>query len=418
MGEPSEGFLSAYRVLDLSDEKGIYCGKLLADLGADVIAVEPPGGGPARRIGPFYKDSPHPERSLFWFAYGGNKRSITLDITTADGRDVFARLAASADIVVESFAPGRLKGLGLGYDDLCRIKPDIILTSITPYGQNGPYKDSPASDLACWCMGGFAYLAGDQDRPPVQISFPLAYLSGASEGAAGTMVALYHRELFRKGQQVDVSIQASVAKHMMNAPGFWQESKVNLKRAGQYRVGLSFAAAQRVIWKCKDGEIAFFFWGGKTGVRTNGALVAYMDEEGLAPEFMKKMDWAAFDSAKASDELFGELARHVGDFFLRHTKAELFREAVKRRMTLYPVQTVVELSADAQLRHRDFWEEVDHPQLGASIRYPKLPAPFPEGVAVLRRRAPFIGEHNEEIYLGELGYSKDDLAGLKAARVI
>ena len=418
MSEPSQGLLPSYRVLDLSNEKGVYCSKILADIGADVIMVEPCGGCPARGIGPFYKDSPNSERSLFWFAYCCNKKSITLDLENADGRLLFTKLAAKADVVIESFAPGYMESLGLGYDELCKIKPDIIMTSITPYGQKGPYKDFQASDLVCWCMGGFAYLSGDRDRPPVQVSFPHAYLSGASEGAAGTMTALYYREISGQGQYVDVSIQAAVAKHMMNAPMFWQESNVNLQRAGQFRVGLSFASAQRVIWKCKDGEVAFFFWGGKTGVRTNEALVAYMDEEGLAPEFMKKMDWATFDSAKASDELFGELARHVGNFFLKHTKQELFSEAVKRRMTLYPVQSVVEISEAEQLKHREFWEEVQHPELEATLLYPRIPAPFPQGAGVKVRRAPFIGEHNQEIYEGELGIPKHDLAKLKKAGVI
>ena len=418
MSEASQGLLPPYRVLDISDEKGVYCSKILADIGADVVMVEPPGGGSARGVGPFFHDEPHPEKSLFWLAYCGNKKSITLNLQDPEGRRLFGKLAAKADVIIESFAPGYLESLGLGFDELCKIKPDIILTSITPYGQKGPYKNSPASDLVLWCMGGFAYLTGDRDRPPVQVSFPHAYLSGASEGAAGTMAALYHREISGQGQYVEVSIQAAVAKHMMNAPMFWQESQVNLRRAGQYRVGLSFASAQRVIWKCKDGEVAFFFWGGKTGVRTNEALVAYMDEEGLAPEFMKEMDWASFDSAKATDELFSELARHVGGFFLRHTKQELFSEAVKRRMTLYPVQSVVELSASDQLRHRDFWQEIPHPELEATLLYPKMPVPVPAGMEIKGRRAPLVGEHNQEIYKGELGILESELAELRKAGII
>ncbi len=133
--------------------------------------------------------------------------------------------------MIESFAPGYVKGLGLGYDDLCRIKSDIILTSITPFGQDGPYRDFQSSDLVCWSMGGFAYLTGDPDRPPVQVSFPQAYLTGANEASVATMVALYYREICGEGQHVDVSIQASVAKNMMNAPLFWEEGGVNIGRA-------------------------------------------------------------------------------------------------------------------------------------------------------------------------------------------
>jgi crotonobetainyl-CoA:carnitine CoA-transferase CaiB-like acyl-CoA transferase len=225
MEEERKGFLSPYRVLDLTDEKGLLCAKTLADLGADVIKIEPPGGCPSRKIGPFYKDIPHPEKSLFWFAYNANKRGITLNVECEDGREIFKKLVATADIVIESFPPGSMKTKGLGYDDLCRIKPDIILTSITPFGQDGPYKNFQVSDLVCylvcWSMGGFAYLTGDSDRPPVQVSFPQAYLTGANEAAVATMVALYHREISGEGQHVDVSIQASIAKNMMNAPLLW-----------------------------------------------------------------------------------------------------------------------------------------------------------------------------------------------------
>ena len=202
MEEERKGFLAPYRVLDLTDEKGLLCAKTLADLGADVIKIEPPGGCPSRKIGPFYKDIPHPEKSLFWFAYNANKRGITLNVECEDGREILKKLVATADIVIESFPPDSMKTKGMRYDDLCRIKPDIILTSITPFDQDGPYKNFQTSDLVCWSMGGFAYLTGDSDRPPVQVSFPQAHLAGANEATTATMVALYHREISGEGQHV------------------------------------------------------------------------------------------------------------------------------------------------------------------------------------------------------------------------
>ena len=220
MDKEREGPLSPYRVLDLTDEKGLLCGKILADYGADVIKVEPPDGSSARKLGPFYNETPDPERSLLWFAYNANKRGITLDLEREDGRELFKKLVTTADIVLESFSPGYMKDQGLGYDDLCNIKSDLVLTSLTPFGQHGPYQDFQGSDLVGWSMGGFTYLTGDQDRPPIQISFPQAYVTGASEAAVGTMVALYHRDISGEGQHVDVSIQASCAKNMMNAPIF------------------------------------------------------------------------------------------------------------------------------------------------------------------------------------------------------
>ena len=245
------------------------------------------------------------------------------------------KLVKTADIVIESFPPGYMKTRGLGYDDLCRIKPDIILTSITPFGQEGPYKNFQASDLVCWSMGGFAYLTGDSDRPPVQVSFPQAYLAGANEGATATMVALYYREISGRGQHVDVSIQASVAKDMMNAPFFWEAAGVNLRRAGPFRIGLNIATGQKVIWKCKDGEVSFFFWGGKAGARTNRALVECMEEDGMAPTSMREMEWETFDMATAPEELFNDFSHHMGRFFQAHTKRELFQKAVKKKMTRF-----------------------------------------------------------------------------------
>jgi len=320
---------------------------------------------------------------------------------------------ATADIVIESFAPGYMKGLGLGYDDLCQIKSDIILTSITPFGQDGPYRDFQASDLVCWSMGGFAYLTGDSDRAPVQVSFPQAYLTGANEASVATMVALYFREISGEGQHVDVSIQASVAKNMMNAPLFWEEGGVNIARAGPFRIGLSLATGQRVIWKCKDGEVSFFFWGGKAGARVNRSLVEYMDEDGIAPESMKEMEWETFDMATATEELFNDFSRHVGEFFLRHTKKDLFQKGVRKKMTLYPVQNAADIAADPHLKERGFWEALEHPELGGQTLYPNLPFVLSEELEKRKTRAPLIGEHNEEIYRGELGISREEMVTLK-----
>jgi crotonobetainyl-CoA:carnitine CoA-transferase CaiB-like acyl-CoA transferase len=410
--------LNQYRVLDLTDETGQFCGKVLADLGADVIKVEPPQGCSARKIGPFYQDPPHPEKSLSWFAYNLNKRGITLNLGCAEGKELLKRLVEKADVVIESFPPGYLKKLGLGYDDLRRIKSDIIMTSITPFGQDGPYCNFQASDLICWSMGGFAYTTGNPDRPPVQVSFPQAYLTGALEAAVGAMIALHSCEVFGDGQHVDVSIQAAVAKNLMNAPLFWQVMGVNIERAGPYRVGLSLSARQRVIWKCKDGEVAFNFFGGLAGARTNRSLVEYMAEEEMAPDFLKEMDWEGFDLATATEEMFDNISRSVSEFFMRHTKKELFQEAVKRKMTLYPVQNISDIMVDPQLGERDFWEGIEHPELGNGLVYPGLPFLCSEKFHSQKRRAPLMGEHNQEIYVMELGLSREKLGMLKDCGVV
>ncbi|MGD9123607.1 MAG: CoA transferase [Desulfarculaceae bacterium] len=410
--------LSSFRVLDLTNERGLLCGKALADLGADVILVEPPGGSPARRLQPFYQDQPDPERSLYWFSYCASKRSVTLNLETSDGRDLFKRLVQTADVVLDSQDNGYLAGLGLGYPELSQIVPGLVMTSITPYGLDGPYSGFAANDLCLWSMSGFAYLTGDSDRPPVQISFPQAYLNASLEGAVGTMIALYHREMTGQGQQVDVSIQASTTRNTMNASLFWETSGVNLGRSGPFRVGLSVSSGQRVLWRCKDGEVSFFMWGGKSGYRINQALVAYMDEEGMAPQFMKELDWENFDMSRASNELFQKFNEHIGRFFMSHTKEELFQQACQRGITLYPVQTVREVAEDTQLQVRDFWEPVDHPELGQEILYPHYPCLFSNYEPPPIRRAPLIGEHNQEIWRKEMSLSPEQLAAYQQSGVI
>ena len=188
MGEEkkAEGMLSPYRVLDLTDEKGLICGKLLGDLGADVIKIERPGGDSARNIGPFYHDEEDPEKSLFWWAFNTSKRGITLDIETAEGQEVFRRLVKSADFVIESFPPGHMDKLGLGYSALEELNPGIIMVSITPFGQTGPYKDYKAPDIVAWALGGVLGQWGDIDRPPIWIAHHSQIsLHAAAEAAAG-----------------------------------------------------------------------------------------------------------------------------------------------------------------------------------------------------------------------------------------
>ena len=205
--------LSPYRVLDLADERGIFCGKLLGDLGADVIKVEPPGGDRARGVGPFHHDEPHPERSLFWQAYATNRRSITLDLERERGRELLRRLASNAHFLVESFPPGHLASQGLGYQDLRQINPALIVVSITPFGQDGPWRDHRATDLTGVALGGSMYVTGEEDLH--RCASPTRPSSGCWAGPraqAGAMVAHHYRLLTGRGQHVDVSCQQAVTR--------------------------------------------------------------------------------------------------------------------------------------------------------------------------------------------------------------
>ncbi|MDO8674033.1 MAG: CoA transferase, partial [Dehalococcoidia bacterium] len=275
MTKDAGGLLSPYRILDLTDEKGVACGRVLADFGADVIKVERPGGDPSRNIGPFYHNIPDPEKSLFWFAYNANKRGITLDLETTAGRDLFKKLVETADAVVESFPPGYMESLGLGYGDLARINPGIILTSISPFGQTGPHKDFKGPDLITWGMGGMMYVSGDPDRPPIRISCPQSYPHGGTIAATGTMFALFHRGATGEGQHVDVSIQEQVVRTLMVVRQFWDVGGENLERIGQYR------GSQRLIWPCKDGYVNFTIHGGAGGLRSNQGLVDWLKSDGV-----------------------------------------------------------------------------------------------------------------------------------------
>jgi crotonobetainyl-CoA:carnitine CoA-transferase CaiB-like acyl-CoA transferase len=416
--DSEQGMLAPYRALDLTDDKGLMCGRILGDLGADVIKIEKPGGDPARNIGPFYHDEPHPEKSLYWFALSANRRGITLDITTADGQAIFQRMVKSADFVLESFDPGYLDKLGLGYATLSQINPRVVMTSITPFGQTGPFRDYQGPDIVAMAMSGLMNLCGDPDRPPVRISVPQSYIHGGVQGAMGTLIAHYHREITGQGQQVDVSIQESVAPTIYNARLFWEFHKVNLKRTGPYRGGQGSLTVQRLHYPCKDGYVAFVLFGGAAGATTNKKLVEWMADEGMAPDFMKNKDWSNWDFAKINQPELDLFEKPIMEFFKRRTKQEIFEAARKRRIMLYPMQTAQDVFEDPQLKARNFWTTVEHPELAQSIVYPGCFARFSEAPCRIRRRAPLIGEHNEEIYHGELGMPQEELVRLKEAGII
>ncbi len=404
-------------MLDLTDEKGFLCGRILGDLGADIIKIEPPEGDPGRGVGPFYHDIPDPQKSLFWFAYNANKRGITLNIETADGQQILKRLIENADILIESFSPGYMDGLGLGYPVLSQINARLIMVSITPFGQSGPRKSYKGSDIVSMAMGGFMYICGDADRPPVCPVAPQAYLNAGADAAAGAMIAYHHREMTGEGQHVDISMQESVALSIYLAVAYWEISRFHMKRYGSSRL-LGSRVLSRMVWPCKDGYVNFVLHGGATGSRTNRALTEWMDEEGVLPEFMREIDWDKFDLAAVTEEQMGSFNGAVGRFFLKHTKAELYDWATRTQAMLYPVSHSEDLLGNVQLADRNFWTKVDHPELGDAITYPGAWAISSEAELGIRRRAPLIGEHNREIYEGDLGVTREELALLKQSGAI
>jgi len=413
------GMLAPYRVLDLADEKGLLCGKLLGDLGADVIKVERPGGDTARNIGPFYHDEVHPEKSLFWFAYNASKRGITLNIETDEGKDIFRRLVKASDFIVESFQPGYLDELGLGYPALEKLNPGIIMVSITPFGQQGPYKHFKADDLTIWAMSGRMYSLGDSERPPIQISHIMqTYLQAGVEGAMSATLALYHRRMTGEGQHIDLSIQAAsaqpgqmnwdqtqqVAPRRSTAQGRLSNPRINLTRA----------------WPCKDGGLISWIYmpGTYDGGTRNLGLIQWMDSEGMATDFLKNFNWEDLDYQTADQELIDKLEEPTGRFFKSHTKSELLAGAVKYRVMFYPQFTTHDILNDVQLTARNFWSKVAHPELDTVIDYPGAFALASETPPTVRRRAPLIGEHNQEIYESVVGLSTGDITNLVRSGVI
>ena len=415
-GSPSA--LSGYRALDLTDAKGFFCGKLLGDLGTDVIKIEKPGGDPDRSRGPFYKDEPHPEKSLYWFAYNTNKRSITLDIEKTDGQELFRRLVKTADFVIESFSVGYMDKLGLGYDELSRVNPKVIMASITPFGLTGPYKDFKSSDIVVMAMSSLLYSTGYADRPPVWISFPHAFLLAAGEAAAGIMMALHHRRRMGEGQHISTSAQELLLDSTWDIPTWWFASKVVRCREGGCYSQPATGLVCRQQWPCKDGFVTFFFYGGMMGLAGNKALVEWMRSEGFATDYLKQIDWAKLDWARMTQEEVRRMEEPTARFFLSHTKKELYVGSVKRNIILYPVNDAKDILENEQLMARDYWVEVEHPELKTNIKYPGPFATLSETPWRIRRRAPLIGEHNSEVYGKELGLSKEEILNLKQARII
>lgn len=396
--------LDDLRVLDLTDAKGIYCTRLFADMGADVLRVEPPGGDFARRRPPFVDDLPGPERSLYHFVMNASKRSITLDIETEDGAALLRRIARSADIVIESFAPGYLDSLDLGYEDLARENAAIIVTSISPFGKGGPYEDWEGPDIVNMGLGGQLYLSGFPGEPPAIPWGEQSYYQGALHGAYATMIALTYRDLTGQGQAIDVSIQECVATAMETAMQFYDLQGYVRTRTGSQRRAAGFG-----LYPCADG---FILW--MAGARNFENLIEWMKSEGV--------DTTEFETPQWSDQHYR--LEHGDDFDqkfipwgMTHTKAELAETGQAQHLPNAPIQTVAEIVSDPHLRERQYYVDVDHPELGRTITYPGPPYRLQKTPARIRR-APLLGEHNWQIYREELGLSLQEIATLSGAGVI
>jgi crotonobetainyl-CoA:carnitine CoA-transferase CaiB-like acyl-CoA transferase len=367
--------LAPYRVLDLTTELGWLCGKILAELGAEVVKIEPPGGDPERDT-----DA--------WRAYNVGKRSLVLDLGTPEGRRLLLQLATSADFLLESFPPGHLDGLGLGWEVLHRLNPGLVMTSITPYGPDGPWATAPASDLELMAAGGAIWLAGDPDRPPVRISLPQAACWASAYAAAGTLIAHHHRAATGRGQHVDCSAQASLIPAIVHAPMFWAMEGVLPHRSGPFLVGRNVHGARmRNVWRCRDGHVSFALYGGEAGRRSTAAMLGWMAERGMVPDSLREVDWQAVEGPLASPELVALAEAAIAAFLATLTKREFYRGAIERRILGYPVATPEDILADEQLAAREAWQELD------GVRHPSGYARFDGLPARPAGPVPAVGEH-------------------------
>jgi crotonobetainyl-CoA:carnitine CoA-transferase CaiB-like acyl-CoA transferase len=417
---PTRTLLEGYRVLDLTDEKGLLASRILADMGAEVIKIEKPGGDDARRIGPFYKDQVDLEKSLFWFAVCMNKKSITLDITKREGQEVLKKLSARADFLFESSPPGYMAALGLGYEELSRINRRLIYVSISPFGQSGPYRDFKGPDIVVWALSGFLHLCGDPERPPVRFSFPQAYFMACGEAAIGAMLAHHYRVVTGEGQWVDTSAQHTCGWPTMDARMMWEIFHKDQERAGGHRWRMMPAGVlrMRLLYPCRDGYVQLYIWGGKMGEASNQALQAWMEEEGVDISPLAKTGWPLSDISKITPEGYKEITDFVSAFLAKHTKEELYEGALKRGIMLAPVSTIKDICHNRQLQERGFWVQVQHAELANTIQYPGPWARLTETPLDRWERAPRIGEHNAQIYLGELKMSPAEVEHLTRLGVI
>jgi len=395
--------LRGIQVLDLADEKASFCSKLLADLGARVIKVERPGGDALRNNGPFWKDTPHLGRSLsFWFN-NTNKLGITLDIEKRAGREIFLRLLKKADVLIETFAPGYLTQVGLGFQVLCRINPGIILASVTGFGQTGPQSAYKSCDLIAAAMGGQMYVTGDPSQPPLKLYGEQSYYTASLVAVISILLALRRRNMTGRGEQIDISMQEAVASTLEHVMISYFHDHVIAERQGSLFWNREFCMV-----RCKDGFMLvtlFQHW---------ETLVGWMDSEGMAEDLMDD-SWK--DEAYRLEQL-DHVIDVVNAWTSTHTTHELFELSQLMRFPWAPIQSPKDVLESPQLKARGFLGSVEYPQNGKRIPFPNLPFRYSSLELKSPGRAPLIGEHNAQILQGELGLSDIEIVHLRSKGVI
>ena len=412
------GPLAALRVLELADEKGQFCGKLFGDLGADVVKIKPLGGEPSRRIGPFLDDIPHPERSLSFWYYNTSKRSITLNLETADGRGLFLRLAETADVILETFRLGFLASLGLDYEALRKQSSGLIMCALTPFGQTGPWRDYLSSDLLHMAAGGEMASSGYDEAdmpnaPPIAPGGGNAWHTACHFAYMAIVAALVYRTVAGQGQYIDASIHEACALTTEAAiANYVYRGEVVRRQTGRHHAA---GPTPRTQFRAKDGTFVCALVAGRLTPKYIGELADLLDTNGMGGDLRdpKYQDPAVI--AANTSHIIDDL---VANFIASLPAEEVYHAAQQRGFTWGAVRAPEALLNDPHLNDRGFWKEVAHPELGRSFVYPGEAAIYNGSPWRISRRAPLIGEHNVEIFCTELGLSRNELSVLAENRVI
>ena len=397
------------RVLDLSQGiAGPYCTRLLAGFGADVLKIERPGAGDVlRRMGPFLADMPHAERSGLFLHLNSGKRSITLDLASATGRDIALALARQADVVVESFRPGTMERFGLGFDVLAAAQPDLVLTSISNFGQTGPYRDYEAVDLVVQAVGGPGmFFHGMAGREPLKYAGNTGqYFAGLSAAIATAGAAVSAREQ-GLGQQVDVSI----AEALTSSP---ESKSLQYLYTGEAESRGASANESRASYLLGAYPVADGF----IGLQGTGRGETWWQRVYNMMEQPRLGQDPRFSDAETQDANRDELDAMWYSWLADHSRQEVFAAAQHWRFPLAPVYTPQDIARDPHFEARGFFDVIEQPDAGC-LRQPGAPVKMWGTPWVGARPAPLLGQHNEEVYAGLLGFSSEGLRRLRAARVI
>ena len=393
--------LSEYRVLDLTDERGHLAAFILAQMGAEVIAIEPPSGSHARQLAPFAEGIDDGEHSLHHWAYNRGKKSVVLDLDTPDGISELRRLIAGADVMFDSFDPGVMASLGLTPSEIAELNPHMIDVSITAFGGDGPKANWEHSDLTLQAAAGNMVLTGDDDRSPLRAggTLPQAFGNAASEAAGAALIALFERQSTSGlGQHIDVSAQHSMNQcTQSNSLATPLGATPPTRLAGGVELG---GIRIQIMWPCLDGYASVSFLFGPAFAPFTRNLMAWVFEEGFCDEATRDKDWVEYAlmllDGRESKEEYQRVKDILTEFFVTKTKAELLEAAMKRRVLITPVTTTEEVVNSEQLDFRGYWETVEHSD-GSMVDYPGAFAKFAETPLKVLAEAPRLGEHTVQV---------------------